>query len=108
MHPKAGIDGRCTLFRRQIGTMIRFSSFTPRMWLILAHDLLATAAAGVASFFIRFEEGGLAGRWRFLAILLPAFVGYSGFLYGVSGLPQAHWRFTALAGVFNTVPPPTM
>ena len=40
--------------------MIRFSSFTPRMWLILVHDLLATAAAVVASFFIRFEEGGLA------------------------------------------------
>ena len=56
------------------GTMIRFSTFTPRMWLILAHDLLATAAAVVASFFIRFEEAGLAERWRWLVILLPAFV----------------------------------
>jgi len=43
-----------------IGTMIRLSTFTPRMWLILAHDLLATAAAVIASFFIRFEEAGLA------------------------------------------------
>ena len=57
-----------------IGTMIRLSTFTPRMWLILAHDLLATAAAVVASFFIRFEEAGLAERWRLLVILLPAFV----------------------------------
>src|SRR5258708_21693639 len=103
MHPKAGIDGRCTLFRRQIGTMIRFSSFTPRMWLILAHDLLATAAAVVASFFIRFEEGGLAERWRFLAILLPAFVVYSGFIYSVSGLYKAKWRFTSLPDLFNIV-----
>src|SRR5260370_29788356 len=101
MHPKAGIDGRCTLFGRQIGTMIRFSSFTPRMWLILVHDLLATAAAVVASFFIRFEEGGLAERLRFLAIFLPPFVGYSGFIYGVSGLYKAKWRFTSLPDLFN-------
>jgi len=83
--------------------MIRFSSFTPRMWLILAHDLLATAAAVVASFFIRFEEGGLVERWRFLAILLPAFVVYSGFIYGVSGLYKAKWRFTSLPDLFNIV-----
>jgi FlaA1/EpsC-like NDP-sugar epimerase len=83
--------------------MIRFSSFTPRMWLILVHDLLATAAAVVASFFIRFEEGGLAERWRFLAILLPAFVVYSGFIYGVSGLYKAKWRFTSLPDLFNIV-----
>jgi FlaA1/EpsC-like NDP-sugar epimerase len=87
----------------KIGTMIRFSSFTPRMWLILAHDLLATAAAVVASFFIRFEEGGLVERWRFLAILLPAFVVYSGFIYGVSGLYKAKWRFTSLPDLFNIV-----
>ena len=55
-----------------IGTMIRLSTFTPRMWLILAHDLLATAAAVVASFFIRFEEAGLGERWALLAIWLPA------------------------------------
>src|SRR5215475_5669872 len=83
--------------------MIRFSSFTPRMWLILAHDLLATAAAVVASFFIRFEEAGLTERWRLLAILLPAFVVYSGFIYGVSGLYKAKWRFTSLPDLFNIV-----
>src|SRR5262249_8414870 len=48
--------------------MIRLSTFTTRMWLILVHDLLATAAAVVATFFIRFEEAGLVERWRFLAI----------------------------------------
>ena len=65
--------------------MIRLSTFTPRMWLILAHDLLATAAAVVASFFIRFEGAGLAERWRSLAILLPVFVVYSGLVYGFAG-----------------------
>ena len=86
-----------------IGTMIRLSTFTPRMWLILAHDLLATAAAVVASFFIRFEEAGLTQRWRLLVILLPAFVVYAGFVYGVSGLYKSKWRFTSLPDLFNIV-----
>ena len=83
--------------------MIRLSTFTPRMWLILAHDLLATAAAVIASFFIRFEETGLTDRWHFLAILLPAFVVYSGFVYVFSGLYKAKWRFTSLPDLFNIV-----
>src|SRR5262245_53277570 len=83
--------------------MIRLPTFTPRMWLILTHDLLATAAAVVASFFIRFEEAGLAERWRLLAVLLPAFVVYSGFIYGLSGLYKAKWRFTSLPDLFNIV-----
>jgi O-antigen biosynthesis protein WbqV len=86
-----------------IGTMTLLSSFTPRMWLILAHDLLATAAAVVAAFFIRFEEDGLAQRWRILAVVLPAFVVYSAFVYGFSGLYKAKWRFTSLPDLFNIV-----
>src|SRR5262249_58078910 len=74
-----------------------------RMWLILAHDLLATAAAVVASFFIRFEAGGLAERWQPLAILLPAFIVYAAFVYGLSGLYKAKWRFTSLPDLYNIV-----
>src|SRR5262249_49438136 len=85
------------------GTMTLLSSFTPRMWLILAHDLLATAAAIVASFFIRFEADGLAERWRLLVIVLPAFVIYSAFVYGFSRLYKAKWRFTAPPGLYNSV-----
>jgi FlaA1/EpsC-like NDP-sugar epimerase len=83
--------------------MAILSSFTPRMWLILAHDLLATAAAVVASFFIRFEADGLAERWRLLVIVLPAFVVYSAFVYGFSGLYKAKWRFTSLPDLYNIV-----
>jgi len=83
--------------------MLRLSGFTPRMWLILAHDLLATAAAVVASFFIRFEAGGLVERWQPLAILLPAFVFYAGFVYVASGLYKAKWRFTSLPDLYNIV-----
>src|SRR5882757_9913900 len=81
--------------------MIRLSTITPRMWLILAHDLLATAAAVVASFFIRFEAGGLVERWRLLAVLLPGFVLYAGFVYGFSGLYKLKWRFTSLPDLYN-------
>src|SRR5215468_7147795 len=83
--------------------MTRLSSFTPRMWLILVHDLLATAAAVVASFFIRFEGAGLAERWHGLAVLLPGFLLYSAFVYGFCGLYRAKWRFTSLPDVSNIV-----
>src|SRR5258708_31343519 len=88
-----------------IGTMVRLSTFTPRMWLILAHDLLATAAAVVAGFFIRFEEAGLAERWRFLAILLPVFVLYSGLVYGFFRLYKAQGRFPPPPDRSNIRPP---
>jgi FlaA1/EpsC-like NDP-sugar epimerase len=83
--------------------MTLLSSFTPRMWLILAHDLLATAAAVIASFFIRFEADGLAQRWRLLVIVLPVFLVYSAFVYGFSGLYKAKWRFTSLPDLYNIV-----
>src|SRR3974390_1741965 len=85
------------------GSMIRLSTFTPRMWLILAHDLLVTAAAIVASFFIRFEETGLIDRWRLLAIVLPGFVLYAGVIFAVFDLYKSKWRFTSLPDLYNIV-----
>jgi len=83
--------------------MIRLSSFTPRMWLILAHDLVATAAAIVASFFIRFEDTGLIERWRLLLTIVPAFVLYAGCVYALFGLYKSKWRFTSLPDLYNIV-----
>src|SRR5262245_35481802 len=83
--------------------MIRRPTFTPRMWLILAHDLLATAAAVVASFLIRFEDARFTERWRLLLILLPAFMFYSGFVYGFLGLYKSKWRFTSVPDLYNIV-----
>ncbi len=83
--------------------MIGFSKFTPRMWLILAHDLLATAAAVLASFFIRFEDSFLAERWQLLLIMLPPFVVYAGFVYGYFGLYKTKWRFISLPDMFAIV-----
>ena len=76
--------------------MIRLADFTPRMWLILIHDLLMTAVAVVAAFYLRFGEAGLVGRWRMLLILLPAFLIYSAFVFTITGMFKSKWRFTSL------------
>src|SRR5690348_11293701 len=83
--------------------MIGLRNFTPRMLLILAHDLIATVAAVLASFYIRFEDVGLAARWRLLVMLLPAFVVYAGFAYAFLGLYRSKWRFTSLPDLRNIV-----
>jgi FlaA1/EpsC-like NDP-sugar epimerase len=83
--------------------MIGLSTFTPRMWLILAHDLIATATAIVGSFFIRFEEAGLIERWRLLVAVVPVFVVYAAFVYGFFGLYKSKWRFTSLPDLHNIV-----
>jgi O-antigen biosynthesis protein WbqV len=83
--------------------MIRFPHFTPRMGLILAHDLIATAVAVVASFYIRFEGAGLAVRWPVLAVMLPVFVLYAGGVYAFCGLLKSKWRFTSLPDLMNIV-----
>ena len=42
--------------------MFNFRTMTTRKAFIVAHDLLATAAALLAAFYIRFEEAGLSIR----------------------------------------------
>ena len=83
--------------------MTSLSSFTPRLWLILAHDLLVTAAAVLASFFIRFEEYGLVERWRLLLLVLPLFVLFAGLVYAFFDIYKAKWRFTSLPELYNLV-----
>ena len=83
--------------------MIRFSNFTPRMGLILAHDLIATAVAVLASFYIRFEGAGLAARWPVLIIMLPVFVAYAGVVFAIFGLFKSKWRFASLPDFMNIV-----
>src|SRR5436189_1957090 len=83
--------------------MPRLFSLTPRQYLIVAHDLLATVLAIVASFFIRFEDTGLAERFDGLIRFLPGFVVYAGLIYFLFGLHTSKWRFTSLPDLFNIV-----
>ena len=76
--------------------MLKVPTLTPRQYLIVAHDLFVTALAILASFFIRFEGGGLAERLDWLLRFLPGFVVYAGFIYLMFGLHASKWRFTSL------------
>jgi len=80
-----------------------FSHFTPRMTLILGHDLVAAVAAVVAAFYLRFEAQGLAERWNLLLLLLPGFVVYAAVVYAIFGLFKNKWRFTSLPDVMGIV-----
>jgi FlaA1/EpsC-like NDP-sugar epimerase len=77
--------------------------FRSRKALVIAHDLLATAAAIVASFYIRFEADGLAERARPLLLFLPAFVVYAGIIYYLFHLYESKWRFASLPDLGNIV-----
>ena len=82
--------------------MLSFFS-SPRRALIVAHDLLMTAVAVVASFYIRFEAVGLEERLDTLFIFLPAFVVYAGVIYFLFHLYEAKWRFASLPDLMNIV-----
>src|ERR1700722_5407652 len=83
--------------------MFPFVNITPRMALILAHDLLAAVAAVLAAFYIRFEAPGLAQRWHLLLLLLPGFILYSAGVFSIFGLYKNKWRFTSLPDLMNII-----
>jgi FlaA1/EpsC-like NDP-sugar epimerase len=80
-----------------------FAHLTPRMALILLHDLVAAVAAVMAAFYIRFEFAGIAQRWDLLLLFLPGFVIYAAGVFSVFGLFKNKWRFTSLPDVMNIV-----
>ena len=88
---------------RPLRPMFPFANFTPRMALILAHDLLSAVAAVLAAFYIRFEAAGLAQRWHLLLLLLPGFVLYSAGVFSIFGLYKNKWRFTSLPDLVNII-----
>ena len=53
---------------------MRKFSLTRRQMLVVAHDLFATAAAVVVSFYVRFEAAGWESRLDGLMPILPGFV----------------------------------
>ncbi|MBR0801525.1 polysaccharide biosynthesis protein [Bradyrhizobium jicamae] len=81
--------------------MARPSQFTQRNILILIHDAVATAAALLASFFLRFEGDLLTERIPLLLQMLPWFVLFSVVICYFSNLTTAKWRFTSLPDALN-------
>ena len=76
---------------------------SPRIVLVVAHDLAATAAAIVASFYIRFEATGVADRLHTLVLFLPGFIIYAGIIYSLFHLYESKWRFASLPDLANIV-----
>jgi O-antigen biosynthesis protein WbqV len=80
---------------------MKITRLTSRQILIVLHDLLATAAAIVATFFLRFEGSALDERLHGLATFLPAFLVYAAVVYFVIGLHRNKWRFTSVPDLYN-------
>ncbi len=76
---------------------------SPRRALVVTHDLVVTAAAVLASFYIRFEAVGVMERREALQVFLPCFVAYAGVVYFLFHLYQSKWRFASLPDLMNIV-----
>ncbi len=76
--------------------MIRPFQLTPRQWLIVLYDLLATAAALTATIVIRFENAEFTARLVWLPELLAGFLTLAAVVYYMTGLHEAKWRFTSM------------
>jgi FlaA1/EpsC-like NDP-sugar epimerase len=76
----------------------------PRRVLIIAHDLVVTVLAMLATLYVRFgdgQNGGLEIRYPWLAVILPCFVAYAGLVYWYFHLYMAKWRFASLPDLRN-------
>ena len=81
--------------------MIRSLKLTQRQMLIVLHDLIATAAAIIVTFFMRFEDTALSERLGGLEFFLPFFLVYAVGVYFIVGLHRNKWRFTSLPDLYN-------
>ena len=81
--------------------MIRLPKLTSRQILIVLHDLLATVAAIVLTFFMRFEDQRLHEKLVGLEILLPFFLPYAALVYFTIGMHHNKWRFTSVPDLYN-------
>jgi O-antigen biosynthesis protein WbqV len=77
------------------------SSFTYRNWLIAVHDLLATTAAVLLSFYLRFDGDNLLDRLPLLLKILPYFVVFSFFVCYLFQLTTTKWRFISVPDLLN-------
>ncbi len=78
--------------------------FGLRNFLIALHDLLATAAALFAAFYLRFEGGeGFYARLPLLFRILPYFLAFSVVVFFVFKLTTTKWRFISLPDALNIV-----
>ncbi|WP_354211051.1 MULTISPECIES: nucleoside-diphosphate sugar epimerase/dehydratase [unclassified Bradyrhizobium] len=84
--------------------MTHLSHLTSRNFLIALHDLLATAAALFAAFYLRFEGGdGFFERLPLLFQMLPYFLAFSVVVFFTLNLTTTKWRFISLPDALNII-----
>jgi FlaA1/EpsC-like NDP-sugar epimerase len=76
---------------------------TPRQILIALYDLVATAAAVVLTFYIRFAGEVFDSKILGLERFLPAFIVFAAFVFFAIGLHRNKWRFTSVPDLYNIV-----
>ncbi len=82
--------------------MARFPHLTLRNFLIASHDVLATACALLAAFYIRFEGGqGFFDRLPLMLRILPYFLAFSVVIFYLFNLITSKWRFISLPDALN-------
>jgi O-antigen biosynthesis protein WbqV len=81
--------------------MTELLKLTPRQILIVLHDVLATAAAIIVTFVVRFEGAALSQRLDGFVWFLPAFLIYAAVVYSIIGLHRNKWRFTSVPDLYN-------
>jgi FlaA1/EpsC-like NDP-sugar epimerase len=81
--------------------MTRLSNLTYRNWLIALHDALATTAAVLASFYLRFEGELFFERLPLLLRVLPYFIAFSVVVCYLFNLTTTKWRFISLPDALN-------
>jgi O-antigen biosynthesis protein WbqV len=66
----------------------------------MLHDVVATAAAIVLTFYMRFPDESLTQRLYGLKFL-PLFLLYAAVVYFTFGMHRNKWRFTSLPDIYN-------
>jgi O-antigen biosynthesis protein WbqV len=66
----------------------------------MLHDVVATAAAIVLTFYMRFPDESLTQRLYGLKFL-PLFLLYAAVVYFIVGMHRNKWRFTSLPDIYN-------
>ena len=90
-------------FGREDSDVKRLPTLTTRQVLIVLHDLVATAAAILLTFYMRFEDFQLSQKLEGLKVILPFFLAYALVVYFVFGMHRNKWRFTSVPDLYNIV-----
>jgi O-antigen biosynthesis protein WbqV len=90
-------------FGREDSDVKRLPTLTTRQVLIVLHDLVATAAAILLTFYMRFEGFQLSQKLEGLKVILPFFLAFALVVYFVFGMHRNKWRFTSIPDLYNIV-----